>query len=155
MRILVLGASGSIGRLLVTQALARGHAVTALVREPARLPLAHVDLRTLTGSVLDADSLEEAIEGQDAVISALGSRTRTRRVQDDARQGQRERNTSAKHDERRPVGAGPNPDDHGFSSATISRTARSRPTSAARAMMLWPMFNSTMCGEATMGRTLM
>ena len=80
MRILVLGASGSIGRLLVTQALARGHAVTALVRKPARLPLTHVNLRTITGSVLDADSLEEAIEGQDAVISALGSRTRTRRV---------------------------------------------------------------------------
>jgi putative NADH-flavin reductase len=55
----------------VTQALQRGHRVTALLRkEPAAA--ARPELITVLGNVLDASSLDRAVRGQDAVLSALG-----------------------------------------------------------------------------------
>jgi putative NADH-flavin reductase len=71
-RLLVVGAAGRTGRLLVAQALERGHAVTALVRRGTKLPMEHAQLRVVEGDVLDRASLEEAVRGQDAVVSALG-----------------------------------------------------------------------------------
>jgi putative NADH-flavin reductase len=71
-RLLVAGASGRTGRLLVEQALAWGHEVTALVRDPSRLGLAHASLLVRAGSVDDRRTLAQAVEGQDAVLSALG-----------------------------------------------------------------------------------
>jgi uncharacterized protein YbjT (DUF2867 family) len=71
-RILVLGATGGTGRLIVSQALARGFDVAALVRSPDRA-------RDLKGSKLvfgdarDENVLREALQGRDAVISALGT----------------------------------------------------------------------------------
>lgn len=73
MRILVLGASGRTGRLVVEQALGHGHDVTALVRDPGRLGIEHVRLAVLPGDVTDAVAVKLAVRGQDAVISALGS----------------------------------------------------------------------------------
>lgn len=74
MRLLILGASGGTGRLLVGQALDAGHAVTALVREPARLVLSHPSLRLVIGDVMRADSLGSAVQGHDAVLCALGAK---------------------------------------------------------------------------------
>lgn len=71
-RILIVGATGGTGRELVRQALARGYAVTALARNPARLPIEHSQLTVLQGDVLDAASIETAMRGQEAVLSALG-----------------------------------------------------------------------------------
>jgi putative NADH-flavin reductase len=71
-RILIVGATGGTGRQLVAQALERGHSVTALVRDPSKLQLEHPRLRVLRGDVLDYASVEAAVSGQDAVISALG-----------------------------------------------------------------------------------
>ena len=72
-RILVLGATGATGREVVAQALGRGLDVTALVRSPARLPITHEHLRIVTGDVTGGpESLNAAMRGQDAVISALG-----------------------------------------------------------------------------------
>lgn len=71
-RILIVGASGGTGRQLVTQALERGYSVTALVRDPSRLPIDHPQLTVLRGDVLDARSVEAAMRGQEAVLSALG-----------------------------------------------------------------------------------
>jgi len=71
-KILVLGATGGTGRLIVSQALARGHQVTALVRSPAKAS----DLkgaRLVVGDVRDETALREALKGQDAVVSALGT----------------------------------------------------------------------------------
>ena len=73
-RVLVVGATGGTGRELVTQALARGHEVTALARNPAVLQSDHPRLRVVRGDVLDPASLEAAVRGQDAVLSALGHR---------------------------------------------------------------------------------
>ena len=72
LRLLVVGATGGTGRQLVTQALERGHAVTALVRNRSKLQVEHPNLRVVQGDVLDYASVEAAMRGQGAVISALG-----------------------------------------------------------------------------------
>jgi putative NADH-flavin reductase len=73
-RVLIVGATGGTGRELVAQALERGLAVTALVRNPSRLRVEHPRLTVVQGDVLDAASVEGAVRGQDAVLSALGHR---------------------------------------------------------------------------------
>lgn len=73
-RVLVIGATGGTGRELVSQALARGLEVTALVRESAQLQLTHPLLKIVRADVLDAESVDAAVRGQDAVLSALGHR---------------------------------------------------------------------------------
>jgi putative NADH-flavin reductase len=72
MTVLVFGASGKTGREVVRQALARGLTVTAFVRDTARLPLAHANLRLTTGDITDPKAVAKAIEGQTCVISTLG-----------------------------------------------------------------------------------
>jgi uncharacterized protein YbjT (DUF2867 family) len=71
-RLLIVGATGGTGRQLVAQALERGHEVTALVRDPARLEVDHPHVRVVQGDVLDAAAVDRAVQGQDAVLSALG-----------------------------------------------------------------------------------
>jgi len=71
-RLLIVGATGGTGRQLVAQALARGYTVTALVRHPAKLKIEHSQLTVIQGDVLDYDSVEAAMRGQEAVLSALG-----------------------------------------------------------------------------------
>ena len=72
MNILVFGASGKTGKLVVEQALAAGHTVTAFVRDSSKLTLSHSNLKVIKGDVLDPASVEGAMAGIDAVISALG-----------------------------------------------------------------------------------
>jgi nucleoside-diphosphate-sugar epimerase len=74
LRVLVIGATGGTGRELVQQALAQGHQVTAFVRNPAKLNIAHANLRMAQGDVLDYPTVEAAMRGQEAVLSALGHR---------------------------------------------------------------------------------
>ena len=71
-RVLIVGATGGTGRQLVAQALERGLTVTALVRDPSRLMIVHPQLTVIQGDVLDRASVEEAMRGQHAVLSALG-----------------------------------------------------------------------------------
>ena len=73
-RLLIVGATGGTGRQLVAQALERGHEVTALVRNPDKLHIDHPRLAVVQGDVLDAASVDRAVEGQEAVLSALGHR---------------------------------------------------------------------------------
>lgn len=72
MRVLIVGASGGTGRELVVQALEQGHRVTAFVRSPDRLRFRHERLVLARGDVLDYASVERAVGGHDAVLSALG-----------------------------------------------------------------------------------
>jgi putative NADH-flavin reductase len=72
MNVLVFGASGKTGREVVRQALARGFNVAAFVRDTARLPLAHANLRLVKGQITDPKAVARAIEGHTCVISTLG-----------------------------------------------------------------------------------
>ena len=71
-RVLIVGATGGTGRELVAQALERGHVVTALARNPLALEVAHPRLRVMHGDVLDYAAVEAAVQGQEAVVCALG-----------------------------------------------------------------------------------
>jgi putative NADH-flavin reductase len=73
MRFTVFGATGGTGRQLVQQALDAGHEVTAVVRDPARLPVQHERLGIVTADVTDPEALAPAVAGRDAVLSALGA----------------------------------------------------------------------------------
>jgi uncharacterized protein YbjT (DUF2867 family) len=72
MNLVVLGATGGTGRLVVEQALASGHTVTALVRSPEKLTLRNPNFRVIAGQVTDPSILSGAFDGADAVISTLG-----------------------------------------------------------------------------------
>jgi nucleoside-diphosphate-sugar epimerase len=72
MNLLVFGANGPTGRLLVEQALAEGHEVTAFTRRPDSYPLEHERLSVVEGDVLDADSVDSVMAGHHAVLSVLG-----------------------------------------------------------------------------------
>jgi putative NADH-flavin reductase len=75
MKIIIFGATGGTGRLLVSQALAKGHSVTAFVRNTEGLPQdAH--LRVIQGDIHDFGAVVDAVRGHRAVLSALGARTR-------------------------------------------------------------------------------
>ena len=75
MKLTILGATGATGTALTGQALAAGHEVTAVVRDPARLAVqARRQLRTITADVMDPASIAPAIDGADAVLSAVGPR---------------------------------------------------------------------------------
>jgi len=70
--LLVIGANGGIGRQAVQLALAAGYHVTAVVRNPANLPLIHPKLTLIKGDVLLPDTYAAHLTGKIAVISALG-----------------------------------------------------------------------------------
>lgn len=73
MKLTIFGATGGTGRCLVEQALAAGHDVTAVVRDPARLTVpSHRRLTVVTANVMDPASIGPAIAGRDAVLTALG-----------------------------------------------------------------------------------
>jgi putative NADH-flavin reductase len=73
MRLIIFGSTGKTGLQFVSQALERGHSVTAFVRDPAKLTLSHDNLQVVQGDIQDAASIDKALDGSyDAVISALG-----------------------------------------------------------------------------------
>jgi putative NADH-flavin reductase len=73
LRIAVIGGSGQIGQRVVDEALARGHRVTALARDPARVTRRHDPLEVVAADVLDSEALRTHLAGHDVVISAVGS----------------------------------------------------------------------------------
>lgn len=70
MNITVFGAAGNVGRRVVAEAVARGHEVTAVVRNPARATGLPSAVRVRTGDASDPRSVTALIEGQDLAISA-------------------------------------------------------------------------------------
>lgn len=73
MNIIIFGATGSVGRHLVDQALAQGYNVTAFARHPVASDHVHRNLTWHAGDVLDADAVDAAVAGHDAVLIALGA----------------------------------------------------------------------------------
>jgi putative NADH-flavin reductase len=75
MRLTIFGATGATGNCLVAQALAAGHDVTAVVRDPTRLKVpAHARLHVVTADVTDPVAITPTVDGADAVLTALGPR---------------------------------------------------------------------------------
>jgi uncharacterized protein len=72
MRIVVLGATGPTGRLVITEALRRGHHVTALARRPDALTVQE-GLEVRRADVHEPDTVLAATTDADALISALGT----------------------------------------------------------------------------------
>jgi putative NADH-flavin reductase len=71
MKLTLFGASGRTGTHLVEQALAAGHDVVALMRNPAKLTVRHERLRIAQGELTDEVAVEDAVRGADAVLAAL------------------------------------------------------------------------------------
>jgi putative NADH-flavin reductase len=80
MKLILLGATGRTGRLVVEQALSRGHAVTAVARASSAAHLrairANGSLQVVVGDPCARDALTPILAGHDAVISCLGQRSR-------------------------------------------------------------------------------
>jgi putative NADH-flavin reductase len=72
MKLALFGASGTIGQRIVREALRRGHTVTAIVRDPARLTEQHAHLTAVMGNILNPESVAAAVAGHEAVLSAYG-----------------------------------------------------------------------------------
>lgn len=73
MNVTVFGATGAIGSLTVTELLANGHTVTAYARNASKIPASWRDrVWVVIGEMSDADAIDRAIDGADAVVSALG-----------------------------------------------------------------------------------
>lgn len=71
MRILLLGATGRTGKLLLEQALNHGHIVHVLVRNKQKIPLQKFNLLLFEGSPADRDALDDAMRGCDAILNVL------------------------------------------------------------------------------------
>jgi len=69
-KVALIGASGFIGSRLLAELSARGHAVTAITRNPEKVA-ALPGVTAVKGDVFDKDGLAELIAGHDAVISAV------------------------------------------------------------------------------------
>jgi putative NADH-flavin reductase len=75
MKLTIFGATGGTGTCLAEQALAAGHQVTAVVRDPARLTVGpHALLRVITADVMDPASIIPTVADADAVLTAIGPR---------------------------------------------------------------------------------
>ena len=74
MQLVVLGATGGIGLEIVRQAIARGHSVTAFVRNRAALDRFRSRIAILEGNLLNPVEMAPAISGQDAIVSGFGPR---------------------------------------------------------------------------------
>ena len=70
MKIALLGATGFVGTALLTEALTRGHHVTALVRNPATLTTPNELLTVKQGDVNQPAQLAQQLAGHDLVLSA-------------------------------------------------------------------------------------
>ncbi|MGN8245179.1 NAD(P)-dependent oxidoreductase [Cellulomonas soli] len=72
MNVTVFGATGAIGQLVVADLLKAGHAVTAYVRNPAKVPAWGDQVRVVVGEITDGAAIDTAVAGSRAVVSALG-----------------------------------------------------------------------------------
>ena len=73
MKIIVFGATGTVGRRIVDRALLEGHAVTAFARKAASVTLDHPRLTVAEGDAMNAEDVSIAVAGHDAAIVALGA----------------------------------------------------------------------------------
>ncbi|MGA9575294.1 MAG: NAD(P)H-binding protein [Lysobacterales bacterium] len=71
LKILVYGASGKVGTHIVDEALQRGHHVTAVSRDPAKISRTDPNLAVVKGNILDNESVASLVAGQDVIIISV------------------------------------------------------------------------------------
>jgi len=79
MKIVIFGASGKTGSLLMEQALAKGHQVTAYVRNPQSVKIENPNLKVVVGNLSETLKLKDALAGAEACFSTLGGNSLTKR----------------------------------------------------------------------------
>jgi putative NADH-flavin reductase len=78
MKIVVIGATGNIGRRVAKEALSRGHEVTGVVRDPAAVETPDHRVRLVKADATSADDVARVVKGADAVVSAISPRPNAR-----------------------------------------------------------------------------
>jgi uncharacterized protein YbjT (DUF2867 family) len=73
MHVLVVGATGSIGRLVVDEAIRQGHSVRALARDPSKARKLRPEAQVVVGDVTRPQTLSSAVDDVDAIVFTLGS----------------------------------------------------------------------------------
>ena len=96
MKLALIGPTGFVGSAVLTEALARGHHVTALSRNPAKLE-ARPNLSIVAADVLDPAQVAEAVKGQDAVVSAYNPGWSDPQIHDNFLRGSRAIFEGVKH----------------------------------------------------------
>ena len=74
MNVVLYSATGMIGSRILKELISRGHNVTAVVRDPSKVP-ALPGVTVLKGDIFDADDIAAKATGADAVVSAYGPGT--------------------------------------------------------------------------------
>lgn len=75
--VLLLGATGRLGKVVLECLLDKGYGVTVLVRTPEKITSKYVNIKILKGDVTSEDNVRQALDNVDAVISTLGHGFRT------------------------------------------------------------------------------
>ncbi|WP_312568650.1 NAD(P)H-binding protein [Comamonas sp.] len=88
MQVALIGATGFVGAAVLNELLERGHQVVALVRDPAKLA-ARAGLRVVQADVMDAQAVQQAVQGSDAVLSAYNAGWSNPNIYDDFMRGSR------------------------------------------------------------------
>src|SRR5438552_17914268 len=70
-KLVIFGATGQTGGLVTERGVAKGHQVTAFVRDPARMDLLGGSARVIQGDVLDSSAVVREVAGQEAVLVVL------------------------------------------------------------------------------------
>ncbi|GAA0122942.1 MAG: NAD(P)-dependent oxidoreductase [Clostridium argentinense] len=84
MKIALIGATGNVGKVILKEALLRGHEVTAIVRNISKVNDKQDNLKVIEGDIFDEERLSKIIEGKDIVISAFGPKQGEEKVLVDA-----------------------------------------------------------------------
>lgn len=72
MKLAVFGATGTVGRAILQEALAANHTVTALVRSPEKIAASSDQINIIMGDYFDADARGQTLDGADAVLTTIG-----------------------------------------------------------------------------------
>ncbi|MEP7284767.1 MAG: NAD(P)H-binding protein [Chloroflexota bacterium] len=73
MKFLVIGSTGRTGRHILDQGLRRGHEITAFARQPQSIMELDGLKNIIQGDAFNLETVRKAVQGQDAIISAVGS----------------------------------------------------------------------------------
>jgi putative NADH-flavin reductase len=72
MKVIIFGATGFSGQVILAETIKQGHEVTVLVRDSSKVKINHNNLRIVEGNVLDSQKVAFVIQNQEAVIQCLG-----------------------------------------------------------------------------------